>query len=238
MQIRPVTLGALVLPPTVGRSLGVHMSDLYNDYYAVKEPKRFDTSKPMDVIRVVAGLALESALEDGLARQLGVLLGGERPGELTTANGLPFSPDLILFDARGTVLGEIKCTWMSCRECPISAAMAKEAGLSSSAVNWDGTDPDVTFPKKFDKYFTQILVYSYHLHIRHARLFICFINADYRPPKPVLLYWDLEFTQREIDEEWQKISNHARTRGIYDATRNVVDPAGGCSRRPNRKRAR
>lgn len=211
MQTFSAPIAPLVLLPTVGRSTGRHMSDLYNDLYQDLEPKRFDKTKPMDVLRVTAGLALEKALEQALISELGPLLGGERPGELMTADGkVAFSPDLILFDHRGTVLGEIKVTWMSCRECPISEVAAKATGLTA---NWDGEE-DFGWPAKFNKYFTQMMDYCYHIGTRHARLIIYFVNGDYRPPAPVLLGWDFVFTDREMEEEWQKTLNHARHKGL------------------------
>lgn len=214
MIITPAILPTLSLAPTAGRSGGAHMSDLYNDYYALKEPKRYDKSKPMDVLRVEAGLAFETALEQAMADKLGPLVGGERPGEFTTDCGIHYTPDLILFKPPPTRLGEIKCTWMSCRECPVSEAMAAQWPSANLPVTWDGLDASITFPPKFDKYFTQLKVYLFHLRMRHARLYIYFINGAYRPPTPVLLTWDFEFTEREITEEWLTMRNHGRTRKL------------------------
>ena len=211
MLVSSPHLGKLTLPATVGRSPGVHMSDLYNDFYQLTEPKRFDKSKPMDTLRVLTGLALEDALETALIEKLGPLLGGERPGELRTASGLPYTPDLIIFEGRIVRIGEIKCTWMSCRECPISPTMAEQWGLTA---NWDGIDPHVSFPQKFDKYFDQMMLYGYHTDTPYSRLFGCFINGDYHPPRPVILPWDFTFTEREMQECWRKYENHGRTRGL------------------------
>lgn len=160
MIVSPVlTYGRLSLQDSEGRSTGLHMSDLYSDLYQRLEPQRFNKSTPLDPVRLAAGLAFEKALESALVRELGPQLGGERPGEfIVYVNGtsLAFTPDLIITDASGWMLGEIKCTWMSCSECPLSRAMIDAAGLSPASVNWDGLDPDVAFPAKFDKYFCPV----------------------------------------------------------------------------------
>lgn len=211
MIITPATLEGLTLGGSAaGRSPGLHMSDIYNDYFQLSEPKRYDKSKPMDMVRVEAGLVFEEMLEDGLQARFGLMLGGERPGEFTTVEGIHYTPDLILFDGRGTVLGEIKLTWLSARECPISPCMEKRTGIPS---NWDGHS-DVAFPRKFDKYFVQMMSYCYHLRTSHARLLVYFVNGNYRPPAPALLSWDFTFSKIELVENWRMMMNHARTRKL------------------------
>lgn len=211
MIIHAATLDGLTLGGSAaGRSPGLHMSDIYNDYFQEREPKRYDKSKPMDLVRVEAGLVFENILEEGLAARFGFLLGGERPGEFTTEEGIHYTPDLIVFDGRGTVLGEIKLTWMSAFECPIDPRQSQRTGLPS---NWDGRS-SATFPSKFDKYFVQMKAYCYHLRTPHARLIIYFVNGNYRPPAPCLLAWDFEFTRIELVENWQMLRNHAHHKGM------------------------
>jgi hypothetical protein len=167
------------------RSPGLHMSNIYNDLYQDLEPKRFTRGTLPDPLRLEAGLAFEDMLEEGLKRRLC----GERPPEMVTEEGIFYSPDLIIFNGH-TRLGEIKLTWMSSKEVPREAANG--------------------FPPKFDKYFTQMKAYCHHLDLGHARLLAFFVNGDYRPPKPELLAWDIEFTPRELRENWQMLLNHAR----------------------------
>lgn len=216
MIVRPCPLPDLTIAPSVGRSPGVHMSDLYNNLYQNLEPKRFDKSKPMDPLRLEFGLAFEEALEEMLVARFGHLLGGERPGEFQTESGLYYTPDLIIIPKSDYILGEIKLTWLSCNECPISPVMAARWGMQS---NWDGEDPDITFPPKFDKYFTQMKCYCYHLGILRARLLVCFVNGNYRPPRPMLLAWDFTFTEREVAEEWQRVAANARTQKLWEEPR-------------------
>lgn len=214
MKITPATLDGLQLGgSSEGRSAGLHMSDLYNSYFQEREPKRYDKSKPMDMVRVQAGLIFENILEEGLRASFGDMLGGERPGEFTvTVDGTPLSytPDLIIFPEKRTVLGEIKLTWMSAKECPISPEQAKRTGLPS---NWDGRGL-ISFPHRFEKFFVQMRAYCYHLNTSYARLLVYFVNGNYRPPAPCLLSWDFEFTNVELVENWKMLYHHAKHRGM------------------------
>lgn len=186
------------------RSPGPHMSDLYGSLYKALDPQRYDkrrkdgTPEPMDMVKVQVGTTFEQLLEEALAR---VLL-GERPGEFTTQHdaactgedtceccaGIVYSPDYLFFDDHETVLGEFKCTWYSMKNAP-----------------WD---------EKFDKWMTQIKSYLYHLKLTKARLYVLFLNGDYKPPAPQLLAWELQFTERELWENWAMLKRHAREVGM------------------------
>jgi hypothetical protein len=187
--ITPVAHGLedLLGKSTAYRSPGLHMSEIYNDLYQDLEPKRYVRGSAPDPLRLEAGLAFEEILEEGLKKRLA----GERPGEFTTEEGIIFSPDLIIFNSE-IRLGEIKLTWLSTKEVP--------------------REQSNSFPPKFDKYFTQMRAYCYHLKLDYARLLAFFVNGNYRPPKPELLAWDIEFTARELRENWQMLLNHARSK--------------------------
>ncbi len=182
------------------RTPGLHMSQIYNDYYQRADPKRFKGG-PLDMVRMGAGTVLEGVFESALA----IGMAGERPGEFVTEEGIYYSPDIIAFEGKIVVLGEIKVTWMSCKEVPVSPSQSALCGVPS---NWDGHGL-ATFPKQFDKYFTQIKCYCYHLGTNVARLYIYFVNGNWAPPKPVLLMWNLTFNQIELTEEWLAMRNHA-----------------------------
>ena len=187
MIITPVKHGLedIVGVSTGYRSSGLHMSTIYNDLFQDLEPKRFVRGTAPDPLRLEAGLAFEDMLEEGLKKRLA----GERPGEFTTAEGIIFTPDLLIFNGT-TRLGEIKLTWMSSKEVPRDAARG--------------------FPPKFDKWLCQMKAYSYHLELDHARLLAFFVNGNYRPPRPELLAWDITFTARELKENWQMLLLHAK----------------------------
>ena len=189
MIITPVAHGLedIVGVSTGYRSPGLHMSTIYNDLFCDLEPKRFQKGSTPNPLILEAGLALETMLEEGLRQRLC----GERPAEQVTSEGIFYSPDLIIFNGH-TRLGEIKLTWMSSKEVPREIANG--------------------FPPKFDKYFVQMKAYCYHLELAHARLLAFFINGNYRHNGPELLAWDIDFTKRELTENWTMLKNHATSK--------------------------
>jgi hypothetical protein len=171
-------------PPGYVRTPGLHMSDIYKSLYAELDPARFGGEGAPDPLRMGIGSAFEPILEREIGNRL---LGSERPGEFTTKEGVIYTPDHLLFNCR-TRLAEFKVSWMSDRE-------------------------GVMVPR-FDHWFTQMKVYAHHLQMPHARLYALFINGDYRPPAPRLRAWDIEFTKREMADEWAMLLRHARDKGM------------------------
>ena len=189
MKIVPVAhdleLGVSSLP----RTLGLHMSDIYGRLYEELEPKRFRRDTPMPLEKLEAGLTFETILEEGLARRLA---GDQRPGEFITKEGIIYSPDLLLFNGE-TRLGEIKLTWMSSREMPQAAASR--------------------LPPKFDKWVTQMSSYCHNLETPYARLYSFFVNGNYEHPyEPELRAWDVEFSARDLKDNWRMMLNFAKQR--------------------------
>jgi hypothetical protein len=141
MRVTPVDPGIDLTFNTSERTIGkVHMSDIYNDYYARVEPKRYAGDIPIEMREAYmgAGMAFESFLEKALKDRLA---NTDRPGELVDAeHGILFSPDLIIFNHVIRV-GEIKLTWMSTKGVP------REEGNG--------------FPPRFDKYITQMANYCH-----------------------------------------------------------------------------
>lgn len=172
------------------RGKGLHMSDIYGSLFKELEPKRYDTGEPMDLNRLEAGMAFEEFLEEGMTKRLS----GERPGELTTEEGILYSPDFLVF-SDVTRLGEIKLTWLSSKEVPRERANG--------------------FPPQFDKYFCQMMSYCHNLETPYARLVAYFVNGPYKHPyTPELLAWDIEFSSRELRENWQMMMSHARRKKL------------------------
>lgn len=227
MLINPSTHDLELGKGAVGyvRSGGLHMSDIYNDLYKKLYPKRFDKRDsdgvplPMPMDKVEAGLVFEELLEEGLKRRLS---GDGRPGELVTKHapgciftdalrltpckcgaGIAYSPDLLLFNGHSR-LGEIKLSWYSTKYTPVTEAQAVAAGRPDLYVGTANFERS-----RFDKWMTQIMAYLYHLHMTEAKLIVFFVNGNYKPPSPVVLAWDLQFTQRELNENWAALKNHA-----------------------------
>lgn len=192
MKVTPFDHGLDLNKPTEGyiRSPGLHASDLYGSFYKKFDPKRYDkrdkdgNPTPMDYVKMSLGTSFEEMLERALAERLL----GERPGEFVSDEGIIYSPDYLFFEPTEIILGEFKCSWYSSKNAP--------------------------FDPKFDKWMTQIKLYSYWLQLTKARLYVLFVNGDYKPPSPILLSWVIEFTPRELTDEYNMIMRHAKAEGI------------------------
>ena len=133
-------------------------------------------------------LALGTAWEQYFERQLDRAKSHIfRPGELISPEGIAYSPDGVIENGHLTMV-EYKLTWMS-----------SNADIADS---------------KFDKYRTQMLSYAYQLETSHARLYVLFVNGNYKPPSPMLKAWNFEFSVRELNDNWTMLMNHARHKGM------------------------
>lgn len=200
------------------RTDGLHLSDIYGDLFRDLEPDRYAKRDrnghllPFDLEKMELGMSFEHALEPTLRQRLL----GDRPGEFQSLEGIWFSPDALFFEPPDLrmVLGEFKCTWMSCRDCPISPLHASK--YESLKSNWDGVSP-VAFPNKFDAWFVQMKGYCRCLDIDEAILIGFFVVGSYPkgfPARPALLAWRLRFTAQELQDNWSMLINHGRAKGM------------------------
>ena len=189
-----------VLGKSVGyRTPGVHVSALYGALYKRLDPKRFTGDMP-DPVRLEAGLSFENVVEDELRRRLSAF----RPGEIVSPEGIIMSPDLIVFN--GSVrTGEIKLTWMSSREMPMERANG--------------------VPPQFQHWITQIMSYAHILENPLAKLIGYFVNGTYPrgAPAPQILAWELEFTARELRDNWTMLTKFGHEIGLLRGGR-VISP--------------
>lgn len=165
------------------RSPGLHVSDIYNALYGELDPKRYGgtISNPMFL---ALGTAWEKHLEWLLiANGLDIT----RPEAFLTEDGIGFSPDLLINNGVLRV-GEIKLTW--------------------KAASDDLTDI------KFSKYLCQMQAYCYHLETPYARLYATHVNGAEKDrfgmPNPQIRTFDIEFTARELLENWQMLLGYAK----------------------------
>lgn len=183
--------GLVLSTPTHGyiRTPGLHASDIYGAFYKSLDPKRYDKRQEdgSPIPMDETRMTLGTSFEEVLEIALAARLLGERPGEFTSPEGVIFSPDY-LFNEEHLVLGEFKCTWYSAKDAP--------------------------FGDKFLKWWTQIKLYCYWLRIHHARLYVLFVNGDYKPPAPVLRAWSVEFTDKELQGEYTAIMRFAHREGM------------------------
>lgn len=182
------------------RTPGIHLSDLYNHYYKKLDPKRYGRPGPLPLPLFELGMAWEEMLEAGLKQRLMLAEGSGRPGEFVTETGIIFTPDLLIFNG-STRVGEIKLTFMSTKGAP-----------------WSPGKVYTEFDPKFDKYFTQMKCYCFHLGTTHARLYAFFPREACFGGKCELRAWDVTFTQHELDEEWDTIYRHAKAENLLTLT--------------------
>ena len=235
MIVTPVNHGlqSLIGVSTGYRSPGLHASTIYGSLAQHLYPKRYGQpggSKSFDMLRMEMGLTFEQALEEAFRGSITAKLQAERPPEQMTTKapaGVAYSPDLLIFRDTHTALGEIKLSWMSCKDCPITEEQAVDTQVIDTRdprgdkllklkPTWDGVSP-ASFPsEKFDKWFWQMKFYCYHLGLTHAELYACFVNAD-NTARPVLLAWAFEFTERELQDNNAMMINHARAEGMLSS---------------------
>lgn len=96
-----------------------------------------------------------------------------QPGELEL-DGLFGTPDLINLDDWANE--EIKMAWMSSKNKPDEQKM------------W--------------RYWVQVKAYCKMMGTNIGRLRVCFVNGDYSAPGPAYRFWEQEFTDEELDENW------------------------------------
>lgn len=187
MKIVPIEHGLDLLASNLVRSPGLHISHLYGDLFSALEPKRFVKGGQPHPLLTALGTAWEHHLEF-LLDKAGVSV--MRPGELVTVHeGIAYSPDGILEDDYR--LAEYKYSSMGVKDLPTREA--------------------TRFPPKFDKYVCQMKAYCYHLETPRARLYFCSTHSAWDPE---LLVYNVEFTARELKENWDMLMNHGRARKL------------------------
>lgn len=188
------TMGQALHP----RTPGVHASDLYGRLHARAEKSEFTEANLMTYR--LFGLAFENVIDRAMTKamhaieqEMGNMLiarcgNVERPGEVVSPEGIICSPDALAVEKDGLLrVLELKATWKSFRDLPI-------AGEGENG-----------FPPKFAVYFTQIMFYCSVLGTQSGRLIVFFTNGNWRPSIPALYVWDLEFTRKELQENYDAL---------------------------------
>lgn len=103
-----------------------------------------------------------------------------RPGQLE-CDGIIGSPDGI--DLEDAAVIEYKCTWRSARH---------------------------RIESEFPYYWWQIKSYCHMANCSVARLYVLFINGDYKGTGPVVKAWEMKFTNTELKSNWDMIKKAAK----------------------------
>lgn len=190
--LRPDTIDQLVFDASPERTKGLHVSQIIKSICAELDPKRFAHTDDLPWALFETGFTFERVLEMAFAARLPQIF---RPGEITL-DGVIMSPDGIDPDGstfsfrmsgEPSVLEEYKFTKMSSSGAPDSP--------------------------KFFHWFVQMKAYCLALGTPRARLRALFINGDYRLRDLQYKVWDIEFTEDELQENWQMLVSHARMKG-------------------------
>lgn len=100
-------------------------------------------------------------------------------------DGILCSPDGIEMEEHGPILSEYKVVWSSSNRNP--------------ADNW--------------KWMAQVKGYCKVLELDKVKMYILYLNGDWKGGGPQYKGFMIEFSQLEIDENWEMLTNHARSKG-------------------------
>jgi hypothetical protein len=194
MKITPVTLPFDLAMSDPNRGKGLHVSDIYNDYFQDTEPERYSRDGKAPDLKLAVGLAWEQYLERTLVAN-GVLCA--RPGELRSPEGIFYSPDLLIVNGQDRI-GEIKATWLSSKVGPTH--------------------------KKFDKFMVQAMIYCHWCEIPRVRFYVLHINGTWTfktksGHDPIMNIWDCDFTARDLHTNHSLLMNHAKDKGFLKKER-------------------
>ncbi len=191
MNVLPDTRVLDLLASDLVRSPGLHASTIFGELFEELDPKRYKYDGPPNAVSLAMGTAWEKHLEYLLVKNN---IDAVRPDELMSPEGVAYSPDLILVN--GVVrCGEIKWTSKSVKGLPEGPA--------------NHLDP------KYDKYLCQLMLYTYWLRIEfdcevQGWLALALMHESWNPQfRP----FNIDFTDRELQENWQTCMNYARQRG-------------------------
>lgn len=202
MRITEMDTTGFNLTPKSSRSPGVHVSDVIRDISnTVLKPgqrEKYDTLSRDEQKRLgnyaSGGWAWEQIIRKGLI-DAGVLLDQYVKPEEFTLNGIHGTPDWL--DTINWVNVEFKATWRSSNR-PL--------------------EPD------FWEWICQFKAYCKMLACTATDLHVFFVNGDYRESGPQYKRYLLEFSKLEIEENWEMIRNHAKSKTFAKNSQQSTKP--------------
>jgi hypothetical protein len=170
---------------SVGRTKGLHASDIYNDFYRKVDPKHYDFADDGNPLCMALGLAWERYLEEALVHN-GVR--AYRPHSQVSKHGFEYSPDLIVSNGHDRI-GEIKLTYKS----PTDLSDPKFEKWHTQAMLYCY---ELEIPRA--EFFPIHLIESYGGRKQRALY------------QPVLKHYLVEYSARELKENFDMLMNHAK----------------------------
>lgn len=80
--------------------------------------------------------------------------------------------------------------------------------LEEYKLTWRSMSSVSDLEGEFDSWFMQIKAYCYALKTFKARLFVFFVNGNYRGSGPTVRRFDITFTPQELKSNWAMILNN------------------------------
>lgn len=212
MIVTPANVKLALPPPIAPRSKGVHVSGIIRGIATemgilnkeqAGEVGLADVrsiTDPTAILRISIGLAWEEWYIPHILAAEGV---AKHPGE-TQVDGVYMTPD-------GESLDVIITHWpklgIEKRESVIRIHEIKATYKSTNTVG------DIS---KEWMWLTQMKAYCVGSQTRFAKLHVLFLCGDYKfPISPQLKCWNIEFTDKEIEETWSLLTDYrnARSKG-------------------------
>src|ERR1700730_3643209 len=144
--------------------------------------KPYEDLSPNEKKRMGNYVSVGYAWEDLVAQSLAPVFGGEyvRTGEIEL-DGIVGTPDGL--ELTGMAVDETKATWRSSRR-----------DISTDFWSW----------------MVQVKAYAHMLQLTRVSLLVFFVNGNYADSGPQGKKFDIEFTDRELDDNWRMITANAR----------------------------
>lgn len=170
------------------RTAGVHLTDVIKDME--KSIGRDRNPRAMGDEKLKLYRTLGFVWEDIVTREMNRERSWAAPGLVRVGeielDGILMTPDAVDFAQDPPVLEEWKCTWRS-------------AARDLESENWH--------------WFVQAKAYCHALKLTRANFRILYVNGDYKPTVPRPQGYAIEFSQRELHDNWSMILAHGRSRG-------------------------
>jgi hypothetical protein len=179
----------IIAPYNATRSHGVHLTDIIRDMAAaIGKSKGDGTTTEDDLDWYASGGWLWERVWDRAHRESIQDGSVYCPGEIEL-DGIVGTPDRVRIEDGGDLtLIELKSRW-------------------SSAYKFDSLE------KNYWQELMQIQSYCQMVQTTHAELCVFFVAGNWRPPVPCARAVGLEWTERELVDNWSAVTGHARRRG-------------------------
>jgi hypothetical protein len=206
MRVTPRPVELFLPPSPVARSKGVHQSAIIRSiamemgilkWDGVDEPTMADVrhiTDPVAIQRICIGLAWEEWYIPQILSREGIK---KHPGEMCVDN-IYMTPDGV---GPGGVI--ITPEAIQNKRYPIVPCIIHEVKATYKSINTVGDLCSQWL------WLSQVKGYCKGAGTRLARLHVMFLCGDYKMPiQPVTKAWDLEFTQKEIDDNWSLLKDY------------------------------